>query len=54
MKLQNLTTAFETLRMKVSKTFDEFYEKLSDIVNSSFNLGEPISEVRIVTSLVQK
>ena len=34
--------------MKVSETFDEFYAKLSHIVNSSFNLGEPISEAKAV------
>ena len=40
-KLQNLTTAFETIRMKDLETFDEFNTKLSKIVNSCFNLGEP-------------
>ena len=39
-KLQRLTSSFENLSMKDSETFDEFYVKLSDIVNSSFNLGE--------------
>ena len=39
-KLQRLTTAFETLRMEDNETFDQFFFKLSDIVNSSFNLGE--------------
>ena len=42
-KLQRLTTAFETLRVENDKMFDHFYFKLSDIVNSSFNLGEQIS-----------
>ena len=41
-KLQNLTTAFETIRMKDSESFDKFNTKLSKIMNSSFNLGEPI------------
>lgn len=52
-KLQNLITAFETLRMKDTKTFDELYAKLSDIVKSSFNLGEPIAEVRIIKKILQ-
>ena len=43
-KLHNLTTAFETIRMKDSETFDESNTKLSKIVNSSFNLGGPIPQ----------
>ena len=39
-KLQRLTSAFETLFMRDDETFDEFYAKLSDIVNSCFTLGE--------------
>ncbi|GAA0266049.1 hypothetical protein GCM10010492_77590 [Saccharothrix mutabilis subsp. mutabilis] len=35
-KLQRLTSAFETLFMRDDETFDDFYAKLSDIVNSSF------------------
>ncbi|XP_022843110.1 uncharacterized protein LOC111366626 [Olea europaea var. sylvestris] len=38
-KLQMLTSRFEEVRMKDDETFDEFYAKLNDIVNSSFNLG---------------
>ena len=30
--------------MKVDKSFDEFYAKLKDIVNSVFNIGETILE----------
>ena len=47
-KLQHLTNAFETLRMEDDETFDQFYFKLSDIVNSSFNLGEQISPSNVV------
>ena len=43
-KLQNLTIAFETIKMKDSETFDEFNIKLSIIINSSFNMGEPIPQ----------
>ena len=32
-ELQNLTTAFETILMKESETFDEFNSNLSKIVN---------------------
>ena len=34
--------------MEKDKSFDEFYTKLKDIVNSTFNLGEQISEPKIV------
>ena len=39
-KLQQLTTRFESIRMFDDKSFDEFYAKLNDIVNSAYNLGE--------------
>ena len=38
-KLQRLTSSFEEIRMEEDETFDEFYAKLKDIVNSAFNLG---------------
>ena len=33
--------------------FDEFYAKLKDIVNSAFNLGETISEPKIVRKVLR-
>ena len=39
-KLQQLTTSFESIRMSDDEFFDEFYAKLNDIVNSAYNLGE--------------
>ena len=39
-KLQQLTTRFESIRMSDDGSFDEFYAKLNDIVNSAYNLGE--------------
>ena len=47
-KLQRLTTSFEEIKMKEDESFDEFYAKLKDIVNSAFNLGETILEPKIV------
>ncbi|GMP58453.1 hypothetical protein CsSME_00022110 [Camellia sinensis var. sinensis] len=44
---------FENLSMKDSETFDEFYAKLSDIVNSSFNLGEKILESKVVGKILR-
>ena len=39
-KLQQLTSKFESIRMSDDESFDKFYVKLNDIVNSAFNLGE--------------
>lgn len=47
-KLQNLTTRFETITMLESECFDEFYTILSDIVNTSSDLGEVIDNTRVV------
>ena len=47
-KLQRLTTSFEEIKMEDDESFDEFYAKLKDIVNSAFNLGETIPEPKIV------
>ena len=45
-KLQRLTTRFEEIKMEEDESFDEFYAKLKDIVNSAFNLGETILNQR--------
>ena len=42
-KLQRLTSSFEEIRMEEDETFDEFYARLKDILNSTFNLGESIA-----------
>ena len=52
-KLQRLTTSFEEIKMKEDKSFDEFYAKLKDIVNSAFNLGEIIPEPKIVRKVLR-
>ena len=39
-KLQHLTFRFESIRISNDESFDEFYAKLYDIVNSTFNLDE--------------
>ena len=35
------------------ETFDEFYAKLKDIVNSAFNLGEKILEPKIIRKILR-
>ena len=52
-KLQRLTTSFEEIKMEEDKSFDEFYAKLKDIVNSAFNLGETILEPKIVRNVLR-
>ena len=46
--LQRLTTSFEDIKMEEDESFDEFYAKLKDKVNSAFNLGETIPKPKIV------
>ena len=39
--------------MEEDETFDDFYAKLKDIVNSAFNLGESIAESKIVRKILR-
>ena len=52
-KLQRLTTSFEEIKMEDDESFDEFYAKLKDIVNSTFNFGETIPEPKIVRKVLR-
>ena len=52
-KLQRLTTSFVEIKMEEDETFDEFYAKLKDIVNSAFNLREKIFEPKIVRKVLR-
>ena len=52
-KLQRLTTSFEEIKMEEDESFDEFYAKLKDIVNSAFNLGETIPKPKIVRKVLK-
>ena len=47
-KLQRLTASFEEIKMEEDESFDEFYVKLKDIVNSAFNLEQIILKPKIV------
>ena len=51
--LQRLTTSFEEIKMEEDESFDEFYAKLKEIVNSTFNLGETIPEPKIVRKVLR-
>ena len=48
-----LTTSFEEIKMEKDESFDEFYAKLKDIVNSAFNLRETIPEPKIVRNVLR-
>ena len=53
-KLQQLNSRFESIRMADEETFNEFYAKLNDIVNSSFKLGEVYEQPQIVRKILRK
>ena len=52
-KLQRLTTSFEEIKMEEDESFDEFYAKLKDIVNSAFNFWETIPELKIIRKVLR-
>ena len=53
LKFQRLTTSFEEIKVEEDESFDEFYAKLKDIVNSAFNLGKTILEPKIVRKVLR-
>ena len=52
-KLQRLTISFEEVKIEENETFDEFYAKLKDIVNSAFNLGDHIPKPKIMRKVLR-
>ena len=52
-KLLQLTSKFESIRMSDDESFDEFYAKLNDIVNSAYNLGEIYDQPKIVRKILR-
>ena len=50
--LQMLTTSFQEIKMEEDESFDEFYTKLKNIVNSAFNLGETILKPKVVRKVL--
>ena len=45
--------SFEEIKMEEDESFDEFYAKLKNIVNSAFNIGEIIPEPKIVRKVLR-
>ena len=52
-KLQQLTSRFESIRMSDDESFDEFYAKLNDIINSAYNVGEIYDQPKIVRKILR-
>ena len=51
--MQQLTTRFESNRMFDDESFDEFYTKHNDIVNSAYNLGEIYDQPKIFRKILR-
>ena len=47
-KLQQLTSKFEIIRMSDDESFDAFYAKLNDIVNSAYNLVKSMINLKLL------
>ena len=52
-KLQQLTSKFESTRMSDDESFNEFYAKFNDIVNSAYNLSEIYDQPKIVRKILR-
>ena len=52
-KLRRLITSFKEIKMNEDESFDEFYAKFKDIMNSAFNLGEQIPEPKIAKKILK-
>ena len=50
---QRLTTSFKEIKMEEDESFDEFYAKLKNIMDSAFNPGETIPESKIVRNVLR-
>ena len=52
-KFQIFSIKFENITMHENQNFSSFCSELSDIVNCSFNLGEPIMDLKIVRKILR-
>ena len=52
-KILRLTTSFEEIKIEEDESFDKFYAKFMDLVNSAFNLRETILEPKIVRKVLR-
>jgi hypothetical protein len=52
-KIQMLISKFKEIKMQEDETFDEFYSKLSNIRNSTINLGKKVSDAKTVRKILK-
>lgn len=52
-RIQKLTKNFENLTMEDNESFNYFYDKLNDIINTSFNLGEKMCDSQAVGKILR-
>src|ERR1044072_3257583 len=52
-KLQLLTTKFEKLRMTEYESIGDFYMRVRDLANTSFDIGEQIPEEKLVRKILR-
>src|SRR5580765_8609124 len=52
-RLQMLATQFETLRMTEDQTIAEFHMQIRDIANTSFALGEKMTDEKLVRKILR-
>ena len=52
-KFQQLTNRFDSIRMSNNESFNEFYAKLNDIVNSAYYLGKIYDQLKIVRKILR-
>jgi hypothetical protein len=48
-----LISKFEEIRMLEDEILDEFYSKLSNIENSTLNLGKKVFDAKIVGKIIE-
>ncbi|GAA0184765.1 hypothetical protein LIER_32053 [Lithospermum erythrorhizon] len=52
-KIQQLTTKFEALSMKKDESISSYNNKIKDIANEFFSLGEPMTEDKLVRKVLR-
>jgi hypothetical protein len=51
--LQMLVSEFERIRMLENETFNEFYDRISDLRNSIINLGNKVSDTKLIKKILR-
>jgi hypothetical protein len=51
--LQMLISKFEKIKMLEDETFNEFYTRISDLINSMVSLGKKVSDVKLIKKIIR-